>query len=53
VITIRRLLLVALFFTLIRVVVFHSGHVGPVEWVVSAVLALGLVYALATSPRRA
>jgi hypothetical protein len=53
VLTIRRILLAALLCTLVAAVARHADHAGAVEWVVSSMLALVLLYALVTSPRRA
>jgi hypothetical protein len=51
-ITLRSLLLLALLVSLIRVVVLHSAHVGPVEWLVVGVLVAALGAALIAEPRR-
>jgi hypothetical protein len=51
--TLRRVLLAALLFSLIRVVIVHSAHVGPVEWLVVGVLVVALLLAILRAPRRA
>ena len=51
--TIRLVLLAALLFSLVRVVIVHSAHVGLLEWIVSAVIAVALVASLVATPRHA
>jgi hypothetical protein len=51
--TLRLILLAALLFSLVRVVIVHSAHVGPVEWLVVALLIVALVVAMLRAPRRA
>jgi hypothetical protein len=51
--TLRVVLLAALLFALVRVVIVHSAHVGPVEWLVVIVLVVGLLAAMVRAPRRA
>jgi hypothetical protein len=50
---IRLGLLVALLLALVRGVIVHSGHVGPVEWVVVAVLVVALIASIVRTPLRA
>jgi len=52
VLTLRVTLLVALLFSLVRVVVGHSAHLGPVEWLLVVLVFYGLLAALLRSPRR-
>jgi len=51
--TLRLILLAALLFSLVRVVIVHSAHVGPVEWVIAFALAVALLAAMLAQPRRA
>lgn len=50
--TLRLIVLAALLFSLIRVVVVHSAHVGPVEWLVVALFLIALVVATLHALRR-
>jgi hypothetical protein len=52
VLTLRVILLVALLFSLVRVVVSHSAHLGPVEWLIVVLILYALLAALLRSPRR-
>jgi hypothetical protein len=52
-ITLPLVLLAALLFSLVRTVIVHSAHVGPIEWVVVCLLVLALVLAIVHSSRRA
>lgn len=51
--TFRVVLLVAMLFSLVKAVVTHAPHLGPLEWVVSVLLVLVLVAAIIPVPRRA
>jgi hypothetical protein len=51
--TLRLILLAALLFSLIRVVIGHSAHVGPIEWLVVGLLVVALLVAMLRAPRRA
>jgi hypothetical protein len=51
--TLRLVLLAALLFTLVRVVIVHSAHAGPIEWLAVAVLVVALLAASVAHPRRA
>jgi hypothetical protein len=51
--TFRLVLLAALLFALVRVVIVHSAHAGPIEWVVVVVLAAALAAAMLAETRRA
>jgi hypothetical protein len=51
--TLRLILTAALLFSLIRVVIVHSAHVGAAEWFVVVVLVVALVVAMLRAPRRA
>lgn len=46
IITLRLILLAALLYALVRTVIVHSAHVGPVEWLVVVVLAVALLAAM-------
>jgi hypothetical protein len=48
----RLIVLGALLFSLIRVVIVHSAHVGPFEWLVVGLLVVVLVMALLHALRR-
>jgi hypothetical protein len=50
--TLWLILLGALLFSLIRAVIVHSAHVGPLEWLVVGLLVVVLVMALLHSLRR-
>jgi hypothetical protein len=50
---VRLILLGALLFSLIRVVIVHSAHVGVLEWLVVGLLVVALVVALLDALRRA
>jgi hypothetical protein len=50
--TLRLILLAALLFSLMRVVILHSAHVGPVEWLVVVLLVVALLLAMLRAPRR-
>ena len=51
--TFRLIVLAALLFSLIRVLIVSSAHVGPVEWLVAALLLVVLVVATLQALRRA
>jgi hypothetical protein len=51
--TLRLILLAALLFSLVRVVIVRSAHVGPVEWLVVTLLLVALLGAMVRAPRRA
>jgi hypothetical protein len=50
--TLRLVLLAALLFSLVRVVIVHSAHVGPFEWLVVGLLVIALLAAMVRAPRR-
>ena len=49
----RLILLVALLFSLVRVVASHSAHLGLFEWAAASVLAVALLASLVAGLRRA
>jgi len=49
--TLRVILLVAVLFSLVRVLVVHSAHVGAVEWLVSGVLIAALAASIVFARR--
>jgi hypothetical protein len=49
----RVILLAALLVTLVRAVIVHSAHLGPVEWAVVAVVGAALLASLVADLRRA
>jgi hypothetical protein len=51
--TVRVVVLVAMLFSLVRAVIGHAPHLGPVEWAVSVTLVLVLVAAVVPVRRSA
>jgi hypothetical protein len=51
-VTARLILLVALLVSLIRVVIGHSAHLGPAEWLIVTLVAVALGVTMFRTARR-
>jgi hypothetical protein len=51
VLTLKRVLLAALLFALVRTVISHSAHLGAGEWLIVVLVAIALLKGMLPGPR--